>query len=465
MNLSAMLQQRSETGRPVRVGLIGAGKFAGMYLAQARHTPGVHIMAIADLSRDRARDGCRRAGWPEEQFGAGGFEEARRTGATFVTDSAEKLIAADGLDIVIEATGSPEAGIGHCLLAIEEGRHVLMVNVEADVVAGPLLAARTRQAGLIYSLAWGDQPAIICEHVDWARACGFEVVCAGKGTRYHPSFHASTPETVWENFGFSPELSEKLGNNPKIFNSFIDGTKSAIEMTAVCNATGLIPQPTGLGFPPASGYALAEVCKPRAEGGTLSHAGTTEVVSCLNRDMTLVEHHIQHGTYVVVKAEGEFVRDCIRESRLLPDSTGHYAAMYRPIHMVGLELGISVAAIALRGEPTGFPTGFRSDVVAVAKRALKAGEILDGEGGYCVWGRQMPAADSMRIGGLPLGLAQNVKLKRDAPAGTPLRWSDVEIDEGQLAVRMRREMEATFAPGGARPESRSPTVANGRSWA
>ena len=459
MNLADMLQQRSAAGRPVRVGLIGAGKFAGMYLAQARHTPGVHIMAIADLSRDRAREACRRAGWPKERFSAGSFEDARTSGATFITDSVEGLIAAAGLEIVIEATGSPEAGIRHCLLAIEEGRHILMVNVEADVVAGPLLAARARQAGLIYNLAWGDQPAIICEHVDWARACGFEVVCAGKGTRYHPSFHASTPETVWENFGFSPELSEKLGNNPKIFNSF-DGTKSAIEMTAVCNATGLIPQPTGLGFPPASAYELADICKPRADGGTLAHEGTTEVVSCLHRDMRLVEHHIQHGTYVVVKAEDEFVRDCIRESRLLPDSTGWYAAMYRPIHMVGLELGISVASIALRGEPTGFPTGFRSDVVAVAKRDLKAGEILDGEGGYCVWGKQMPAADSMRLGGLPLGLAQNVKLKTDSRAGAPLRWSDVEINEDQLAVRMRREMEAKFAPAAA-GSKRRPSAAVG----
>ncbi|HEX2135898.1 MAG TPA: Gfo/Idh/MocA family oxidoreductase [Microvirga sp.] len=445
MNLAAMLRARAESGSPIRVGLIGAGKFGAMFLAQARLTPGIHILGIADLNPQRARDTCKRVGWSEEQFSAASFEEARRTGATFITDSNEALIQADGLDILIEATGSPEAGIHHCLKAIEAGRHIIMVNVEADVVAGPLLAHKARQAGLIYSLAYGDQPAIICEHVDWARACGFTVVSAGKGTRYHPSFHASTPDTVWENFGLSPELAERAGNNPKMFNSFIDGTKSSIEMTAVCNATGLTPQPNGLGFPPASCDDLAEICKPRSEGGTLSHEGTTEVVSSLNRDMTPIEHHLQIGTYVVVKAEDEYVRHCIEEYRFYPDRSFRYSAMYRPAHLIGLELGISVASIGLRGEPTGTPTGFRSDVVATAKRDLKEGEILDGEGGYCVWGKQMPAGESLRIGALPLGLAQNVRLKTAKRAGEHVSWADVEIDEQQHAVRVRREMEAMFA--------------------
>jgi predicted homoserine dehydrogenase-like protein len=445
MNLATMLKARAEEGRPIRVGLIGAGKFGAMFLAQARLTPGMHILGISDLNPERARETCRRVGWSEEQYGAGSFDEARRTGSTFVTDSNDALIKADGLDVLIEATGNPEVGIRHCLDAIENGRHVIMVNVEADVVAGPLLAHKARQAGLVYSLAYGDQPAIICEQIDWARACGFTVVSAGKGTRYHPSFHASTPDTVWQNFGLSPELAARAGNNPKMFNSFIDGTKSSIEMTAVCNASGLTPQPNGLGFPPASCYDLAEICKPKADGGTLSHEGTTEVVSSLNRDMTPVEHHLQIGTYVVIKAEDEYVRHCIEEYRFYPDSSFKYSAMYRPAHLIGLELGISVASIGLRGEPTGSPTGFRSDVVATAKRDLKPGEVLDGEGGYCVWGKQMPATESLRIGGLPLGLAQNVKLKTAKRAGEPVCWSDVEIDHDNAAVRIRREMEAMFS--------------------
>ncbi len=297
---------------------------------------------------------------------------------------------------------------------------------------------------MIYSLAWGDQPALICEHVDWARASGFEVIAAGKGTRYHPSFHASTPDTVWENFGWTEELAARGRMNPKMFNSFIDGSKSGIEMTAVCNATGLTPQPDGLAFPPAACDELAEICKPKSAGGQLSHPGTTEVVSSLNRDQSPVANHLQMGTYVVVEADQEYVRHCFEEYNMLADRSFHYMALYRPTHMIGLELGISVAAIAGRGEATGRPIVFNSDVIATAKRDLKAGEMLDGEGGYCVWGKQMPAEASLATGGLPLGLAQDVRLKRDIASSETLSWQDVDYDPTDSAVKVRREMEAAF---------------------
>ena len=310
--------------------------------------------------------------------------------------------------------------------------------------AGPLLARRAEQAGVVYSLAWGDQPALVAEHVDWARACGFDVVCAGKGTRYHPDFHRSTPDTVWDNFHFGRETAERGRMNPKMFNSFIDGTKSGIEMSAVCNATGLTPQPGGLSFPPCSRYDLAETLKPASAGGRTTRKGATEVVSSLHRDMSPVENDLMLGTFVVIEADNDYVRHCFEEYRMLPDSTFRYGALYRPTHMIGLELGVSVASAALRGEPTGAPTGFRSDVVACAKRPLKKGELLDGEGGYMVWGKQVPAADSLAAGGLPLGLAAGVPLTRDIAEGELLSWSDAAIDEADDAVRVRREMEAAF---------------------
>lgn len=446
MNLHAMLLAREAASRPVTIGLIGAGKFGTMFLAQVRRTRGMHLVGLADLNPQRARQALRASGWDDDRrFEAPSLGEAFKSGRTHITADADAMIAFPDIEVIIEATGDPKSGIGFALKTIEHGKHIVMVNVEADVVAGPLLARRARAAGVVYSLAWGDQPALICEHVDWARACGFDIVSAGKGTRYHPTFHQSTPDTVWGNFGITPEKAKRGGMNPKMFNSFIDGTKSGIEMTAVCNATGLVPQPDGLSFPPASVYDLAKICKPKTDGGTLAISGTTEVVSSLYRDNTPVPNHLQMGTYVVVKSGHDYVRHCAEEYHMLPDDTFEHIALYRPTHMIGLELGISVASAALRKEPTGSATGFRSDVVATAKRALKAGEILDGEGGYCVWGKQTPAEISLKEGLLPLGLAHDVKLKRHIAEGERLRWSDVDCDPQDLAVRIRREMEAAYA--------------------
>jgi predicted homoserine dehydrogenase-like protein len=386
----------------------------------------------------------KTAAWPGETYAASSLADAHKKRTTFVTDGAEALIADPRIEVIIEATGVPGAGIRHALKAIASGKHIVMVNVEADAVAGPLLARRAKAAGVVYSLAWGDQPALICEQVDWARAAGFRVICAGKGTRYEPHYHKSNPDNVWDILDKYLHISDRKSINPKMFNSFVDGTKSGIEMTAVCNATGLVPQSNGLGFPPATRFELADICKPKRDGGTLEKAGVTEVTSSVYRDGRDVPHHLALGTYVVFEGDTEYARRCFREYAMLPDKTGKYAALYRPIHMIGLELGISVASVALRNEPTGAPNGFRSDVVATAKRALKAGEMLDGEGGFCVWGKQTPADVSLERELLPLGLAHNVKLKGDIAEGQALRWSDVVYDPNDPAIMVRREMEAAF---------------------
>ena len=444
MNLHAKLLEREAAGKPVTVGVIGAGKFGTMFLAQARLTQGLHVTGVADLDVARARSQLKTAGWPDGQYAAASLADAHKRRKTFVTDSAEALLADPRIEVIVEATGVPGAGIHHCLQAIANGKHIVMVNVEADAVAGPLLARRAKAAGVVYSLAWGDQPALICEHVDWARAAGFNVICAGKGTRYEPHYHQSNPDNVWDILDKYLNITDRNSINPKMFNSFVDGTKSGIEMTAVCNATGLVPQSDGLHFPPATRFELAEICKPKSDGGTLEKAGVTEVTSSVYRDGRDVPHHLALGTYVVFEGETDYARRCFKEYAMLPDSSGKYAALYRPIHMIGLELGISVASCALRGEPTGAPTGFRSDVVATAKKTLKAGEMLDGEGGFCVWGKQTPAEVSLREQLLPLGLAHNVKLKRDIAEGAGLRWADVAYDANDAAVKVRREMEAAF---------------------
>jgi predicted homoserine dehydrogenase-like protein len=444
MNLHRMLLERKAAGKPVTIGLIGAGKFGLMFLSQVRQTDGMHLVGVADLNTARARAQLKLGCWPEEQYAATSIDDALRHGRTVVTDNADALITHPAIEVIIEATGDPGAGIRFAMKAIEHGKHIVMVNVEADAVAGPILARKAKQAGVVYSLAWGDQPALIADHVDWARAAGFKVVAAGKGTRYHPTYHQSTPDTVWDILDKYMKIKDRNSINPKMFNSFVDGTKSGIEMTAVCNATGLHAQSEGLSFPPATRFEHAEICKPRSDGGVLERSGVTEVTSSVYRDGTDVPQSLVMGTYVVFETDSAYSEECFREYSMLPDKTGKYASLYRPIHMIGLELGISVASAALRKEPTGAPIMFNSDVIATAKRKLKAGEMLDGEGGFCVWGKQTPADASLERGYLPLGLAHHVKLKADIEQGQRLKWADVEYDPDSLAVRVRREMEAAF---------------------
>ncbi|MEO7741783.1 MAG: hypothetical protein ABIR98_02455, partial [Usitatibacter sp.] len=446
MNLHRLLEARAAQTRPVRVTLIGAGKFGSMYLAQARRTAGLHILAVADLAPGRARASLARVGWEEERFAAPSLDEAARTGGTCVTDDAMAAIAHPATEVVIDSTGSPAAGIAHVLACCAHAKHVVMVNVEADALAGPLLARRARDAGIVYSLAYGDQPALICELVDWARTAGFEVVAAGKGTKYLPAYHASTPRTVWGHYGFTEETVARGDFNAQMFNSFLDGTKSGIEMAAVANAAGLTPAPDGLAFPPCGVDDLARVLRPRSAGGILDHAGQVEVISSVERDGRPVFRDLRWGVYVTFSAGHEYVRRCFGEYGVVTDPSGEYASMYKPSHLIGLELGISVASVALRNEPTGSATGWRGDCVATAKRALRAGEVLDGEGGYTVWGKLMPAADSAALGALPIGLAHKVKLKRDISEGQVVCWDDVEYDAASEAVKVRREMETVFKP-------------------
>ncbi len=446
MNLYAKLREREAQGKPLRVGLIGAGKFGAMYLAQVPKTPGLHLAGIADLSPANAQINLQRVGWNSQRHAAPSLDAAFSSGLTHVGEDWQALCSHPLIDIVVEATGNPIVAVEHALAAFKHGKHVVMVTVEADAMCGPLLARRAQEAGVVYSLAYGDQPALICDLVDWARASGFNVVAAGRGHKWLPHFAQSTPETVWGYYGLTPEQAKTGGLNPKMFNSFLDGSKPAIESTSVCNATGLTPAPHGLMFPPASVDDIPNVMRPKSEGGHLHHKGQVEVISSLETDGRVIPYDIRFGVFVVFEGETEYIRNCFKEYMVRTDSSGRYACLYKRWHLIGLEVGISVASVGLRGESTGSPTGFRADVVATAKRDLKAGEILDGEGGYTVFGKLMPAEASVKLGALSLGLAHNVKLLKPVAAGQPVRWNDVTVDESSYAVKLRREMEKLFAP-------------------
>ncbi len=435
MNLYSLLQDCAASGNPVRVGLIGAGKFGSMFLSQVPTTRGMNVTAIADLDVAGARAACKTVGWDEGQVNAVRFY-----------DDAADLIADPKVDVVIEATGHPAAGLKHAQAALAEGKHIIMVNVEADVLAGPLLAAKFRKAGLVYSMAYGDQPALTSELVDWARAAGFEVIAAGKGTKYLPEYHSVTPDGVWQHYGLTADEAAAAGMNSQMFNSFLDGTKSAIEMAAIANACDLAAPSGGLAFPPCSTDDLQSTLIPRADGGVLEAAGMVEVVSSLNRDGSNVPRDLRWGVYVVIKAPNDYAAACFSQYGLPTDKTGQYAVMYKPFHLIGLELGISVLSAALRGEPTGQSRSFNGDAVACAKRDLAVGDMLDGEGGYTVWGKLMPASDSIKRGALPIGLAGGVRVLRPVAKNTVLCWDDVAIDAADPTMLLRREMEAEFKP-------------------
>ena len=432
--LPALIEHRLDQHGPIRVAVIGAGKFASMFLAQVPSSPHIDVVAIADLDVDRARAACANVGWPGEMIAD-----------TIFTNDGDFAIEHENVEVVIEATGGPAAGIKHARCAIREGRHIVMVNVEADVLAGPLLAREARAAGVVYAMAYGDQPALVCEMVDWARTCGFNVVCAGKGTKYLPEYHASTPDTVWPYYGRSAEDAAAAGMNPQMFNSFLDGTKSSIEMAAIANACGLTPPQDGLAFPPCGADDLHSMLIPRAAGGVLEHAGTVEVVSSLHRDGSDVERDLRWGVYAVFEAPNDYAAACFQQYGLPTDATGRYAALYRPYHLIGLELNVSIVNAALRGEATGATRQWNADVVAVAKRTLKPGDALDGEGGYTVWGKVVPATVSAGMDALPIGLAHGLDVTSDIAEGEVLTSASVTATDNSEAAAVRRQMVQAFS--------------------
>jgi predicted homoserine dehydrogenase-like protein len=432
--LPSRLRRRIEAAGPIRVGLIGAGKFGSMFLAQAPTSPHIDVVAIADLDIERAKTACRNVGWNED----------RVSHTRFVEDGIA-MIAEPGIEVVIEATGNPLAGVRHALAASGEGKHIVMVNVEADVLAGPWLAAQARSAGTVYSMAYGDQPALVCEMVDWARSCGFPVVAAGKGTRYQPGYHGLTPASVWDQYGLTAEQAAEAGMNAQMFCSFMDGTKSGIEMAAIANATGLAVPENGLAFPPCSMDELQSVLRPRDAGGVLEGSGVVEVVSSMRRDANDdMDRHLRWGVYVVFEGPSDYARACFAQYGMRTDESGRFAALYRPYHLIGMELAVSVISAALDGEPTGAPAAWRGDVVAVAKRDLEPGEVLDGEGGFAVWGKLVPAARSRDLDALPIGLAHGVSIIRPVLQGDIVTASAVSDRPADAAVEARAEMVRLF---------------------
>ena len=441
MNLFEKLKIRADEKKPLRIGLIGAGKFGSMYLAQALKSPGIHIVSIADINVPQAKMQLKKVGWPDAKVNASSIDEAFKNGSTCVSDDWQLTTSHPSIEIVIECTGNPIAAVEHCLNSFKHQKHVLNVTVEADALCGLMLAKRAKQAEVIYSLAYGDQPALAVELIDWARTSGFPIVAAGRGHKWLPHYRESTPETVWKHWGITEEEAKLGGLNPKMFNAFLDGSKPAIESAAIANSANLNVPKNGLSFPSGSIDDIPTLMRPRSDGGILHQTGLVEVVSCIKKDGTPLPYDIRKGVWVCIKAETDYIRQCFKEYKVVTDPTGQYMSMYRRWHMIGLELGISVASIGLRKEPTGAPRVFNADVIATAKRPLVEGEILDGEGGHMVFGKLCPAQLSIKSRFLPLGLANYIKINRPIEKDQMLRWDDVQFDQSIDAYKLRHEQE------------------------
>ena len=433
MFLEKKINELIDNKKTVNVTIIGAGKFGSMFLSQAPYTKGLNVFTICDLNIDKAKKACREVGWSEDQINN-----------VIFTEDFEKAINDDEVDVVVEATGHPSSGIKHARTCFKYGKHVIMVNVEADVLAGPSLSAEANSAEVVFSMAYGDQPSLTLEIIEWARASGFKVTAAGKGTKYMPEYHYSTPKTVWDHYGLTSDEAEKAGMNSKMFNSFLDGTKSSLEMSAIANASGLNVPNNGLLFPPCGMDDLASLLKEKNKGGILEKNEQVEVVSSIERDGRPVFKDLRWGVYAVLQAPNEYAASCFKQYGMNTDQSGEFSAMYKPFHLIGMELNTSIFSAALLKLPTGQTKYFKGDVVSVSKKNLKKGEKLDGEGGFTVWGKLIPASTSLNLKALPIGLANDMFLKNDIDKDKIITWNDVEFDSNDEIISYRHQMENKF---------------------
>ena len=423
MFLHTKLEDRKH---PIRVAFIGCGKFVSMFLSQYSNLNKIKIDSIVDLNIDQAKKNCLKSGVSKEEVSKINF-----------STSLDQIIDRN-IEIFIEATGNPIVGTVHATKILKENKHLILVNVEADITCGKYLSDLAKENGVICSMAYGDQPSLIIEQIEWARLNGFEVICAGKGTKYHPSFEYSTPDTVWGHYGLTKERAEnESGMNPKMFNSFLCGDKSAIEMCAVSNAADLKCPSNGLTFPPVGVYDIAKKLIPKKDGGLIDFEGQVEVISSIDLNKKDIPNDLRWGVYIVIKAQNEYVKNCFKDYGMVTDSSGNYSAIWRPYHYIGLELAQSIYSIALDNRATGYTKKYNADVASVAKKDLKVGEKLDGEGGFCARGKLITSQISKNEKVLPLGLTDNAVMKKNISKDEIIKIDDVELNLPKEVIEAR----------------------------
>lgn len=418
-----------ELGRPVRVGLVGAGQMGLGFVAQVSRMPGMEVAAIAEVVPERAERAFQRSG----RTGSGGWDKAvadPADGAAAIA-AGRPVVVSDALaltrlpvDVIVDASGVPEVGANVAFSGLMAGKDVALLNVECDVTVGYLLATLAERVGAVYTVCRGDEPVECRILVDYVRDLGFEVVCAGKG-KNNPLDPSATPAS-------QEERAAAIGASPKMLASFVDGSKTMIEMVALANATGLRVARRGMTGPAATVPSLAEVFRPEADGGVLTARGVVDYCT----------GPVAPGVFVIGYCDDPVVMD---EMAYLGMGQGPYYSFYRPYHLASVEAPLSVARAVLDRAPSLVPRYWRAEVLAVAKRDLRAGEPMDGIGGHTVYGLASDAESAAREGLVPLGLAAGGRARRDVPVGTLLSHEDIAVDQASTIATLRRLQEALLA--------------------
>lgn len=441
LNVPAKLRELEE---PIRVGIIGAGLFGTKLIDQIEVVDGMTTAAVADIDVTAGQSAFEEAGVPADSIreakDTGEINAILDDGARALTTDANAVIRSD-VDVIVEATGVPNVGAKNAYEAIRNEKHVVMVTVEAETVVGPILAETAEKHGVTYSMAYGDQPSVIVELYDWAQTVGLDVVAAGKGNPYVEEYQYGTPDDIFERFGFSEEYVEEADLNPRMYNSFLDGTKPAVEMCAVANATGLKPDVPGMHLPPAEIPEIQEILRPEEDGGILENTGVVDTVSSLYPDESEIDDDISFGVFIVTKTENADVQEYLDQmggSGMYVANEGKYQLFYRPYHLPGIEATVSIANAALRNEPTGAPKEQVAEVVGRAKRTLEPGETLDGGGGYTVYGSLEAGEAAEEQNHVPFELLYDAEVTATIEQDEVVTYDHVDIEEGTFIYKLRQ---------------------------
>ncbi|KAA3647310.1 MAG: flagellar biosynthesis protein FlgA [Chloroflexi bacterium] len=424
-SLRERLEQNELDHGPVRVGLVGAGQMGTGLISQIEKMAGIKVVAVADVLPGRSKDAFIESSVKSEDVHETDDVDAAtklvQEGQRVATVSSDFLVEIDALDVIVEATGVPEVGARVCQAAIKAGKHIVNMNVEADATIGYYFASMAKEAGVVYSLAAGDEPGSIKELYDFADALGFEIITIGKG-KNNPLDRSATPDHV-------AEKAKAQNMSAKMLASFVDGTKTMVEMTSIGNATGFAPEVRGAYGPNAKVDDLPKTFVPKAAGGIFDNPGAVDYAV-----------GVAPGVFIIITTDQPKIINDLNYLGLL--GHGNYWALYRPYHLANLETPITIASVALDQRETlltKLPPV--AETLTIAKRDLKSGEQIDGLGGYTAYG-MIDRADVAREGNLlPLGLAVGATLVRDVPLGTAISYDDVELKDDQLIVQLRREQD------------------------